>query len=185
MRRINPTHLAVWASSKPPGVERCTVSQRSSGWELEGDLVRKFKSGPAAISYRIETDRKWRTKEVELEQVLRGGRRSLRMEVKARKWYVRGKENRRLAGCVDVDVGASPVTNTLPIRRAKPRLGSKLELEVAWVRFPDLNVVPLRQSYERIGERQYIYRSASGFMSEIEVDDFGLVRRYGDYWQAL
>jgi len=177
--------MVVWVSVKPPGVERCTVSRTASGWALEWNLVRKFNEGPAAISYRIETDAEWKTKEVQVEQVLRGGCSSARMEVKARKWYVRGKEDRRLAGFVDVDLGASPVTNILPIRRTKPRLGSKPELEVAWVRFPDLDVVPLHQSYERIGERLYIYRSASGFRSEIEVDDFGLVRRYGDYWQAL
>jgi hypothetical protein len=58
-----------------------------------------------------------------------------------------------------------------------------LDTTAAWVRFPTLRVQALRQSYERTAETRYIYRSP-GFKSEIEVDDFGLVKSYGDYWYA-
>lgn len=175
----------VWAGSKPAGVERCVVSRTASGWLLEGSLVRRFRAGPAAVNYLVETDPGWATKGVHVEQVILGERRSLQIEVKESRWYVQGREDGRLRGCADVDLGASPATNTLPIRRTRPGVGSRVELTAAWVRFPALAVEPLRQSYERKGERLYVYRSASGFRSEIEVDAFGLVRRYGDYWQAL
>jgi hypothetical protein len=98
---------------------------------------------------------------------------------------VQGRERTTLQGCLDVDLEASPVTNTLPIKRTKLRVGSRVDLTAAWVRFPSLRVVPLRQSYERVGRRRYIYRSATGFKAEIAVDGFGLARRYGDFWHAL
>lgn len=185
MRRQGTDRSVLWASANPPGVERCTVAKGSSGWVLKGDLVRRFKEGPAATSYTIEVDLAWRTKGAHVEQVLRGERRSVSLRTKGSKWYVHEKEDERLRGCLDIDLGASPVTNTLPIKRAKPKVGSTLELVVAWVRFPGLEVEPLRQSYERAGERRYVYRSATGFRSEIELDSFGLVRRYGDYWVAF
>lgn len=147
--------------------------------------MRRFRGGPAAISYRVQTDLGWKTQRVQVEEFFRGGRQSLEIEAKRSKWYVRGTEERALEGCVDVDLGASPSTNTLPIKRVAPALGSRLDLKAAWVRFPSLEVEPLVQSYERVGKRLYLYRSASGFSSEIEVDGFGLVRRYGEYWQAL
>ena len=161
------------------------MSMRASRRTLRGHLVRRFREGPAAISYVIETGLGWKTKAVRVDQFLGGERRSLQMRAVGSRWYVEGKENGRLRGCTDVDLQASPVTNTLPIKRTTPRVGSTTEVTVAWVRFPGLDVEPLRQSYERVGEGRYVYRSATGFESEIEVDRFGLVRSYGDFWQAL
>lgn len=175
----------VWASSNPPGVERCSVSRGPSGWVLEGHLVRHFKGGTAAISYRVDADPSWKTRGAHVEQYLGGDRRSVDLKAGRSGWYVQGNLVDGLKGCLDVDLGASPVTNTLPIKRARPKIGSRLDLTAAWVRFPDLVVAPLTQSYERVGERLFVYRSASGFSSEIEMDDFGLVRRYGEYWRAL
>ena len=185
MKRVGAPRVVVWASSRPPGVERCTISREASGWVLTGSLVRRFRAGPASISYGIETDLGWKTSAAHVEQFLRGERLTLELKARDSRWYLEGKEASELDGCTDIDLGASPVTNTLPIKRARPRIGSRLELTAAWVRFPRLTVEPLRQSYERVGEKLYVYRSASGFESEIEVDGFGLVRRYGDFWQAL
>lgn len=185
MRRGTAPRTVIWASSRPPGVERCTITRAASGWVLAGSLVRRFGAGPAAISYVIETDRGWKTRRVHVEQTIRGKDASLDLEAKGPMWYVEGKRDGRLDGCTDVDLGASPATNTLPIRRAKPEVGARIDLTVAWVRFPGLSVEPLRQSYERTEDRLYVYRSASGFESEIEVDASGMVRAYGDYWQAV
>ena len=38
---------------------------------------------------------------------------ALEMEVRRSRWFVRGKEDKWLKGCVDADLDASPVTNTL------------------------------------------------------------------------
>ena len=175
----------VWVSTQPSGVEQCTVKGGASGWSLEGTLVRRFKKETAMVTYLIETDSRWRTKRVSIEQVLQGRRRTLDLQVRDSKWYRKGKEGESVRGCKDVDLQASPVTNSLPIRRGRPKISQTVELTAAWVRFPSLSLVPLRQKYERLGPRIYRYRSAGGFTAELEVDDFGLVRRYGDYWVAL
>jgi hypothetical protein len=171
-------------SQNPPGVEYCEVGRRRLGWALTGTIVRRFKEGAALISYTIETDSRWKTRRASINQILAGGNRSLGVEVKRSHWFVNGKDAKRLAGCVDVDLQASPVTNTLPIKRVRPKVGSKMELTAAWVRFPTLRVEPLQQSYERLGNTRYLYRSR-GFKSEIDMDPFGLVRRYGDYWISI
>ena len=185
MREGDTPRQVVWTSSKPPGVEFCTVRRRASGWVLGGSVVRRFKEGAAVITYVIETDPGWRTRKVTVEQVLDGRRRTLEMALRRSRWLVEGTEDSGLRGCIDVDLQASPVTNTLAIKRAALRVGSRVDLTAAWVKFPSLRVAPLRQSYERLGKRKYRYRSATGFMAEIEVDGFGLVARYGDYWLAV
>ena len=139
----------------------------------------------AIITYLIETDSRWKTKRVSVDQLLGGKRRSLNIEVKRSRWFVQGREKKLLEGAFDVDLEASPVTNTLPIRRTRMKVGSKVDLTVGWVRFPSLRVVPFKQGYERLSKSRFVYRSSTGFRAEIEVDGFGLVRRYGDYWRAV
>ncbi len=175
----------VWRSVKPPGIEYCTVRERAHGWSIVGAIVRHFDAKAAVITYLIETGPSWKTKRVSVEQLLDRRRTWLEIEVKGSRWFVQGREKKRLEGATDVDLEASPVTNTLPIKRTKMKVGSSVDLTVAWVRFPSLKVVPFRQSYERLGKSRYVYRSSTGFRVEIEVDGFGLVRRYGDYWSAV
>jgi hypothetical protein len=85
-----------------------------------------------------------------------------------------------IAGCVDIDLGWSPSTNTIPIRRLNLRVGARSgPLTMAWVRFPDLTLGPLGQDYECLEERRYRYTSrGGGFRAIIEVDDEGLVVEY-------
>ncbi len=185
MRGGEAPHQVVWASTKPPGVEYCTVKGGARGWLLGGSIVRRFEAGTVVITYLIETDSGWNTKRVSVEQLLNGRRTSLKIEVKRSRWFVQGREKKRLKGTFDVDLEASPVTNTLPIRRTRMKVGSKIDLVVAWVRFPSLKVAPFRHGYERLAKSRYVYRSSTGFRAEIEVDGFGLVRHYGDYWRAV
>jgi len=185
MRRGGALHQVVWTSSNPPGTEYCEIRREVGGWALRGTVARRFREGTASIVYLIETDTRWRTKTVRLEQLLNGVHSTLDLRVRGERWFVGEKERRELRGCVDVDLEASPVTNTLPLKRTKIRTGSRVDLTVAWVRFPSLKILPLRQSYERLGPARYRYESATGFEADLDVDGFGLVRRYGEFWSAV
>jgi hypothetical protein len=161
------------------------VTRKGSGWVLEGRVVRRFEKGVGVVSYRIDADGSWKTREAVAEQVMGGKRSVLELESGPTGWLVGGKKAKEIDGCVDVDLSVSPVTNTLAIRRMALKVGEKAEVTSAWVRFPGLTVEPLRQTYERVEKRRYRYSSATGFTSEIDVDDFGLVKRYGEYWVAV
>ncbi len=52
-----------------------------------------------------------------------------------------------LQGCVDIDISATPFTNTLPIRRLGLALGEAREILVAYVAVPALAPEPVRQRY--------------------------------------
>ncbi len=92
-----------------------------------------------------------------------------------------------LRGCLDVDLSWSPSTNTLPIRRLGLEVGqASAALTAAWVRFPDLALIPLEQEYRRLSDRRYRYTSRGGaFTAEIDVDEHGLVVNYGDFWKRV
>ncbi len=184
MREEGTVHQVFWKSLKPTGSEYCSVRRQGTGWSLTGTLARKTKGGTMAATYAIRTDLAWRTREARVERVLNGKHVEVRLAVRRGRWFLNGKGRDDLSGCLDVDLGASPVTNTLPIKRTTMGVGEKVELTAAWVRFPDLDVVPLRQSYERLGAFRYTYRSSSGFKAELITDGFGLVKKYGGYWKS-
>jgi hypothetical protein len=101
------------------------------------------------------------------------------------RWWRDGAESEEVRGTVDVDLGFTPATNTLPIRRLGLEVGELAHLDAVWVRFPEMKVEVLTQTYERLGDRMYRYTSP-GFQRDIEVDDAGVVIRYGDdLWQAI
>jgi hypothetical protein len=100
-------------------------------------------------------------------------------------WTVNGRERSDLAECMDVDIGVTPASNSLPIRRLRFEIGQSRELVAAWLRFPDLRVAPMRQRYTRTGENTYIYESvASGYRAELMVDEDGIVQTYDGEWVA-
>jgi hypothetical protein len=97
-----------------------------------------------------------------------------------------GGDAEALAGANDCDLGFSPLTNLMPIRRhslhARP---GAADLLMAWVSVPDLGVFPYPQRYEHIsaGTAGAVVRFTSlgiheGFTSDLELDSDGLVLVY-------
>jgi uncharacterized protein len=148
-------------------------------------IVAKFQTDPFGAQYEILVDKSFRTRRLAVERIDGSKTSRVQIELRDNVWTVSGKKRTDLRECTDVDIEASPVTNTIPIRRASLKVGERVDLTAAWVRFPSLVVEPLKQSYERLGARKYLYRSASGFTAELDTNDFGLVTRYDDIWKEV
>ena len=99
-----------------------------------------------------------------------GEQRELKIEVSRADWTVNGKPAPELHGCLDIDLSASPSTNTLPLRRLQLQRGQSQPVTAAWVRFPSLEIGTLQQTYKRLDDTRYWYESATGFTAEIRVD---------------
>ncbi len=96
-----------------------------------------------------------------------------------------GTECPAVAGCIDIDLGFSPSTNLLPIRRLALSVGEEAKVKAAWLPFPSLEFEVLSQIYRRDAERTYRYESGGGiFVSVLEVNAAGLVTSYRGLWQA-
>ena len=146
-------------------------------------MIAKLQGKPFGARYALLADETFQIRSCRIEKISPGNEKVKTVEFRDSKWIVDGKDRRDLRECTDLDLEASPVTNTIPIRRYKLKLGERADLDVAWVRFPSLRVTRLIQSYERIGDRKYRYRSASGFTAIVYVDNLGLVTRYGNVWK--
>jgi hypothetical protein len=187
----------LWQGFWRPGVEWCELSAHDDGWRIAGTVLAAVEGEPMQVRYRAELDTGWATREVEV--TVRSGdgsqERRLRLTIlPEQRWQLRQEvdgsaatdEAEALRGLIDVDLGVTPSTNTLPIRRLAPHVGATVDVTAAWVRFPELTVEPLPQRYTRLSERRYRYESGGGaFVAELEVDELGLVVTYEGGWTRL
>ena len=98
-----------------------------------------------------------------------------------------GKRLPKLAGAIDIDLSASPFTNTLPIRRLKLRAGQAAEITTVYILVPALTLMTDPQRYTCLAPlKRYRYESIdSDFTREIEVDRRGLVVTYPGLFRRL
>lgn len=167
---------AVWERWDGHGMERVGVTVGPEGVFADSDLLTPDN---VRAHFRIRCDADWRTRHVEI-RVLGEPHRALRLEADGEGHWV---DHPELDGCIDVDIYPSPFTNTLPIRR----IGEGAETTAAWVQIPELTVEPLRQRYTLLaGGTRWRYEAlASGFSTEFEVDEDGLLLDYPELARRL
>ena len=177
----------LWKMLHAPGMERFELLQRAAQWILCGTILHLHQDQPFEVSYSIRCDPRWHTLSSHIE--LRGGSctRALQVEVDRGRWIANGKPQPQLDGCIDIDLGWSPCSNTLPIRRLN--LANRADsgpIIAAWVKFPELTLEPLAQEYHRISERLYQYSSRGGaFTAKLLVGEHGLVDEYEGFWKRV
>jgi hypothetical protein len=168
------------------------LERDGDGARLEGGVVvsegAPFRSfWPLWIEYEVRCDAAWRTRRAVVRAAVGAERRDLTLERgDDGRWKLGGEARPELEGCVDVDLGFTPSTNTLPIRRLLMNVGESATVDAAWVEFPSLSVRRLRQRYTRLGELTYRYENPeTGFASVVEVDSAGLVVSYPPGWERI
>ncbi len=174
----------LWRSLDSVGLEYFDLWEVSKGWLLRGRGTRAHRHRTLGFDYEISCGRGWETKQVDVNVRSSLEGQSMRLEVDRRKrWFVNSREQVNLRGCFDVDLLWTPATNTLPIRRLSLKTGQSQRVIAAWVRFPELEVQPLSQTYSRVAKNRYRYESATGFVAELVVDTHGLVVDYPRLWK--
>ncbi|RMH38611.1 MAG: hypothetical protein D6694_12135 [Gammaproteobacteria bacterium] len=177
----------MWRQVDDIGFEHCNLRYREQEWCLNGIVLTIFDNQPALVEYQVSCDEGWRTHTVQVKMQL--GSREYILELsrdEQKGWQINGQDDNNFGRCIDVDLGITPATNTLPIRRLKLAIGETAEIFAAWVRFPELSVEVLAQRYTRLNEQRYKYESREGtFVAEIEVDNQGFVISYPDYWERI
>lgn len=182
-----PKATILWQRLEVPGLEWCRTDPTPTGGRLEGVALVDRDGEPCRLSYTIELDAAVRTRRVDVEW--RGATSDGRLELAADgrgAWKLAGRPIFTSPDALDVDLGFSPLTNSLPIWRfgASQPIGQSRDIAVAWVLFPELEVVIGQQTYERLADRLWRYRSA-GFEAELAVGEDGLVESYAGLWRAV
>src|SRR5689334_6305495 len=177
----------MWSPWAGPGLEHLSLLEQQEGIVADGLILGVEEQVPFRVRYEIHCDLQWRLRAVHLG-MLSGSSQSLHLLTDGEGvWTTESGETvPLLKGCLDVDISATPFTNTLPIRRLALQPGSSALLSMVYISIPQMQVAAVEQRYtclERTAEGgRYRCESLEGdvsvFKAELPVDGDGLVGNY-------
>jgi hypothetical protein len=175
----------LWRRLDLPGHDWARLSRRDGGWLLCGAALFAHEGLPCRLDYRVLCDAAFRTGSATVEGW--AGSEPIRLRLAAgadRRWQLDGAVQPQVEGCIDVDLGFTPATNLLALRRLDLPVGGEAEVRSAWLDFPGFTVEPLPQTYRRTSDTTYAYESDGGaFTAELRVNESGFVVHYPGLWQ--
>ena len=176
----------LWRRLDTPGHDSCRLTSLFGLWRIEGAAVFVSNVGPAMLSYRVDCDRRWRTRSARVLGWT--GAQSVDVAVHRAadgRWRLNGEPVAEVEGLCDIDLGFTPATNLNPVRRLALAVGQAADATAAWLDPSDWGLKRLVQRYERTGAGTYAYRAPGlGFAAELHVTDAGFVRDYPGLWLA-
>ncbi|MBR8744504.1 putative glycolipid-binding domain-containing protein [Nocardiopsis sp. MG754419] len=188
----SPTeHPAAWTRTDvPEGLGLGTLLPEPDGFRLEAGETVVEGEDRFFTRFTVRTDLAWTTKEVRAEVLSVAGPEVVSLRSHGGHWSDgEGRDLPELVGCLDVDVAATPLTNTLPIRRLGLRPGEHRDIAVAWIDIPSLRVRRVRQRYTRHqaedGLERYTYRDPRHGEYRLSVDGDGVVVDYERFARRL
>ena len=171
-----------WQEWEGPGVQHVALRPRDDGFVADGVVVG---SEPFAARFRIEIDRAWRARRIE---VAVAGGESLRLASDGEgNWTSGARRLRELDGALEPDISVTPFTNSFPVRRLGLAKGASAEIRTAYFDVPNLAVFADPQRYTCLEEgRLYLYELLdSDFRREVAFGADGFVSVYPGLFRRL
>ena len=177
-----------WRRLDVTGFEEALIEQTADGWRLTGRLEAE-EDGLARLSYVIDCWSDWRTSRASVNGHAAGA--PIRFDFKADgegNWALNAAPLIQVGGALDIDLGFTPATNLLPIRRLDLGVGRRAAVRTAWLRFPELQVEALEQWYQHESPCVFRYEAlvdGKPFRARLDTDESGCVLRYEGLWEAV
>ena len=187
--------LVVWRGVEEWLAESASIDLREDGLSAKGVQL-GAEPVPYQVDYRLDATDGFVTRELELTAAGEGwGRRLLLRHDGSGSWSAEVEDEGEppggawdgelpdLSGARDIDIGFSPLTNSMPILRHGLNLEGSRDFVMAWVSIPDLRVTASRQRYEHVkaddaGAVVRFLEVDGDFTAELELDRDGLLVFY-------
>lgn len=175
---------AHWRRTDGSWRERLMLRSSADGMAAEGEIFDATPEQPW-LRYTVTTDRRFQVTEAVIT-ARNGSRIALAAEEAVWRDADTGHALPELEGCIDIDLQATPFTNTLPIRRLHMRADDHADIVVVYIDHATLSPRTFAQHYTCVrpyqtGDGCYRYTSAT-FEAELRVDRDGLVHDYPPFW---
>jgi hypothetical protein len=179
------TKVLMWSRLDRPGQDFCRILRTADGYQFEG--VALFDDGgPCALQYEVDTSALWITRRARLHGHVARKPVDLRIRKGRGGWFLNGQRQSHIVDCIDLDLGITPATNQIAIRRLSLRVGQQAEAPAAYLAFPSLRLSVLAQTYRRTARREYQYEApAFGYSGVIKVDRNGAVEHYSGLFRRI
>ena len=180
------TGAILWRRLDAAGHEACRLVQRQGGWDLEGTAAYQHEGAPACLAYKVECDNAWVTRQGHVRGWI--GEQPLDITVTRSaqgRWALNGQVIDGLEGCFDLDLGFTPSTNLLQLRRIALGVGDAADVPVAWLDVDAVALDRLQQRYERRAAEIYWYEAPRfDYSGLLQVNGVGFVEKYPDLWET-
>lgn len=174
-----------WREAAGEGVQHLVLDRSPGQIAAEGMIVTGGEA-PFAARFRLLMDSRWRTRRLSVAVLGNPVVLVLLADGKGGWTDAAGADLPDLAGVQDVDISATPFTNTLPIRRLRTAVGKSVDIDTAHVNLPSMTVSRDAQRYTRLEERLWRYESRdSDFVRDITVDEDGVVLSYPGLFERV
>src|ERR1041385_1609443 len=118
---MNPSSQIVssglWRWLQGTGLERFELARAADDWIFRGTILTLAADAAAEAKYEIVCDCSFRTRRANVSVRDATGEHTLQISTEKGRWYENGRENKTVVGALDIDLGWSPSTNTLPMRQ--------------------------------------------------------------------
>ncbi len=169
-----------WRRLDVPGHDACRYVPGNNGWTLRGSAVFLEGEQVCRFHYEVVAGLDFRTREATVSGAMGETEVHLRIEAAGgRGWTVNGVAQTHVTDCVDLDLGFTPATNFLPIRRLALHIGQEAQAPAAWLALPRCGLEVLGQRYRRISATIYEYESPStGYHDRLVCSAEGVIVSY-------
>jgi uncharacterized protein len=183
---MNKKTVARWQNWSGESIEHLALTEATEGVWAEAVIIGKENDNAFAAQYTIACDTEWRVRKVNLSLI--GNDREVKLASDGLgNWSDQSGALPKLKGAIDIDISATPFTNTLPIRRLKLQTGQSANILVVYIQLPELHISIDSQRYTCL-ETNHLYRFESldgDFVRNIETADNGLVVTYPGLFQRV
>lgn len=183
---MNAVQQMLWRRVDVPGHDACTMAPSGHGWSIRGAAAFQSEKGVAHLRYDVHVNAEWLTQSADISGVV--GERDVDYHIRRTAkgvWLLNHLAQPDLGDCTDLDLGFTPATNTIAIRRLALDMGAGTELRSAWLDVVGDEFSPLPQRYSRESNHRYAYESSRfNFQATLRVNDFGFITDYPGLWVA-
>jgi hypothetical protein len=184
---MKPSAAFLWRKLDHPGHDSCRLFELPDGWRLAGMAVFRDGVRSCQLAYEVVADAGWRTRRAEVHGFI--GTTAVDLGIRARGggcWSIDGEVRLGPSPCIDLDLGFTPATNLIAIRRLALRVGERAEAPAAYVEFPRMRLVELPQLYHRTSRTTFDYQAPSvGYRGELRVSRIGAVVHYPGLFEEV
>jgi uncharacterized protein len=175
-----------WASEEGEGIEHLAFDASRGAIRVESVVVGQRYGKAYGLCYTVHCDAHWRVTYAAF-RVMGGGALAMHGDGEGHWRDGEGRALKQIEGCIDIDIAATPFTNSLPIRRLELARGERRPIRVAYIAAPELEPTRVEQAYTCIEPgREYRYEGLfRKFAANLPVDEDGLVIDYPTLFRRL
>ena len=179
----------VWNNKELYGSEYLKIERTNKQFLVQSALifVDERKTNAHNVNYSVELDEQWLTKKVSIN-VDNVNTLELHTDGEGNWFDSDGELLDHIMGAIDIDISATPFSNSLPINRIRWNINQKEHFHMLYISVPSLEIQKVPQTYQYLckeGELRYFKYRCYDYETIICVDTDGLVVDYPDTFSRI